>query len=549
MDKQQINSSGRYLEQLSDYSQARKAVPLVTSRALVKILSRHRKWLKFGPTVLALQVLHFALFPGLSFANQVGNSDSTVISQATVKKERRVALVIGNSNYAEKRLNNPLNDANDMAQALRNLGFEVSLKTDLNNRQMQEEIGKFNQELRPGGVGLFYYAGHGLQLNGENYLVPIGAKLNQENDVVYDTVPLGKVLGAMNAVKKSVNIVMIDACRTNPYSRGWRSTDLRGLSTISVSARGTFISFATGPGEVAADGNETDRNSPYTASVLKHITDPGLPIGTMFQQVRESVMKKTGEKQMPWDSSSLLGNFIFNSGDASYASSTSLASNQQVLPAISSSPQPITPPALAKNDPLSLASGSSVLPSKITAKQLVDYAYYKQRWISRKKDDLNGTISDLTELIRIEKETGKNDVIHFSYALRAKLYFDLGNMNASILDLSEAIKNREAMKFRQDPDNYYERGLAHEVLGNKKDAVADFNSAISLHGKRIKDPIDPNDELNSYIYRGDIYLHLGDKQNAIANFKKVMEIQRGRGLIDSIGYRMAERRLSSISTN
>jgi hypothetical protein len=224
------------------------------------------------------------------------------------QRERRTALVIGNGAYgADGKLNNPPNDATDMAQALRQLGFEVTLLTDANKRQIQEEIDQFNYQLRQGGVGLFYYAGHGVQVNGENYLIPIGARISREGDVEYEAVPLGKVLRAMEDAKNPVNIVLLDACRNNPYSRGWRSSS-RGLAFVQ-SAEGTFISFATAPGKEAADGE--GRNSPYTASLLQHIQTPDLPVPLLFQRVRQSVRKPTDNQQTPWESSSLIGNFAF----------------------------------------------------------------------------------------------------------------------------------------------------------------------------------------------------------------------------------------------
>jgi hypothetical protein len=233
--------------------------------------------------------------------------------QLLAQKERRTALVIGNGNYgAGGNLNNPPNDAADIGQALKELGFEVTLLQNANKRQMAEAINQFNRELHQGGVGLFYYAGHGVQVQGENYLVPVEAKIDRESDVAYEGLPLGKVLGAMEDAGNPVNIVLIDACRNNPYSRGWRDST-RGLASLSVSARGMFISFSTSPGKVAADG--FGRNSPYTASLLQYIQTPGLDLSSLFQRVRQSVDEKTQGQQLPWDSSSLIGDFAFNPTD------------------------------------------------------------------------------------------------------------------------------------------------------------------------------------------------------------------------------------------
>ena len=228
-------------------------------------------------------------------------------SRLLVQRQLRTALVIGNSNYkAAGKLDNPRNDATDVAQVLQTLGFKVTLLKDADKRRIEREIEDLNQQLRSGGIGLFFFAGHGMQVNGENYLIPIGATINRAQDVQYEAVPLGRILGAMEDANNPVNIVLIDACRDNPYSRSWRSSS-RGLAPVS--ARGTLISFATGPGEVASDG--AGRNSPYTASLLEHIHTPGIPVELMFKRVRQSVQAKTGQRQSPWEQSNLVGDFAF----------------------------------------------------------------------------------------------------------------------------------------------------------------------------------------------------------------------------------------------
>jgi uncharacterized caspase-like protein len=239
--------------------------------------------------------------------SQVNLSSLERSPQQVAQRERRTALVIGNGAYSDGRLQNPPNDAADMANALKQLGFEVTLLTDADKRRIEEAINQFNYQLRQGGVGLFYYAGHGVQVNGENYLIPIGAKTSREQDVQYEAVPLGRILGAMEDARNQINFVLVDACRNNPYSRGWRSSS-RGLADVRA-ARGTLISFATAPGQVAADGDA--RNSPYTASLLQHIQDPGVPVEVLFRNVRNSVIDKTGGEQTPWESTSLTGNFAF----------------------------------------------------------------------------------------------------------------------------------------------------------------------------------------------------------------------------------------------
>lgn len=232
-------------------------------------------------------------------------------TQSQAATEQRSALVIGNSAYGTGPLKNPVNDATDMATTLQKLGFKVMLKKNANLETMEEAVENFGNSLKRGGVGLFYFAGHGVQVNGINYLIPIGAKINKESDVKYRSVDANKILDEMANANNGLNIVILDACRDNPYARSFRSAS-RGLAIVSSAPTGTFISYSTSPGNVAADGK--GRNSPYTESLLKHMATPDLPIEHVFKKVRQELNTKTNGKQIPWELSSLSGDFIFNSG-------------------------------------------------------------------------------------------------------------------------------------------------------------------------------------------------------------------------------------------
>jgi len=220
--------------------------------------------------------------------------------------EQRIALVIGNSSYSSDPLKNPVNDATDMAAALQKLGFKVNLKKNANLETMEEAIEDFGNRLKKGGVGLFYYAGHGVQVNGINYLIPVGAKINKESDIRYKAVDAGRILDEMANANNGLNIVLFDACRDNPFGKSFRSAS-RGLAIVSNAPTGTFISYSTSPGQVARDGE--GRNSPYTKALLQHMQEPGVPIGDVFMNVRLKLRKETG--QVPWELSSLEGKFFF----------------------------------------------------------------------------------------------------------------------------------------------------------------------------------------------------------------------------------------------
>jgi uncharacterized caspase-like protein len=231
---------------------------------------------------------------------------SLVTSSVYSATEQRIALVIGNGTYSSGPLKNPVNDATDMAVALQQTGFTVVLKKNAHLQEMEEAIENFGNNLKRGGVGLFYFAGHGVQVNGVNYLLPIGAKINKESDVKYQAVDANKVLDEMASANNGLNIVMLDACRDNPFAKSFRSAS-RGLAIVSSAPTGTFISYSTGPGQVARDGD--GRNSPYTGALLQYMKEPGIPITDMFMKVRQKLRQETG--QVPWELSSLEGKFVF----------------------------------------------------------------------------------------------------------------------------------------------------------------------------------------------------------------------------------------------
>jgi hypothetical protein len=225
------------------------------------------------------------------------------------KSERRVALVIGNSSYAVSPLKNPVNDAHDIAKALTQLRFDVIYRENLNQNDMKRAIREFGARIRNGSVGLFYFAGHGVQVNGINYLVPVDAKIESAEEVEYECVDAGFVLAQMESAGNNMNIVILDACRNDPFVHSFRSAS-RGLAQMDAPS-GTLIAYATAPGSVASDGNA--RNGLYTQELLKFMQAPGLGIENVFKQVRISVRKLTNGKQTPWESSSLTGDFFFNS--------------------------------------------------------------------------------------------------------------------------------------------------------------------------------------------------------------------------------------------
>lgn len=222
----------------------------------------------------------------------------------------RTALVIGNAHYDEKPLKNPVNDAKSIAQALNDLGFDVTLYVDATERQLKDAIRKYGNTLKErGGVGLFYYAGHGMQADGHNYLLPVDAKIQKEQDVEFESVNLGRLLGELEYAENVLNILILDACRDNPFEAKFRSNGDGGLAPIYSMPVGTFIAYATAPGAVAFDG--TTEHGLFTQELLNAIQAPDTKLEDVFKQVRKHVRQKSGGRQIPWDNSSLEGDFYF----------------------------------------------------------------------------------------------------------------------------------------------------------------------------------------------------------------------------------------------
>lgn len=241
---------------------------------------------------------------------------------AAASGEKRVALVIGNSVYKDAPLKNPVNDARDMAAALRKLGFEVIEKTNVSQKEMNRAIVQFGEKLRADTVALFFYAGHGIQVKGKNYLIPVDAQIQSEASIRAETVDVDGVLDQLTV--SSLNIVILDACRNNPFERRFRSIG-GGLAQMDA-PKGSLIAYATAPGKTAADGDS--RNGLYTQELLKHIQTPDLPLEAVFKRVRVGVMTASGEVQTPWETSSLTGEFFFRS----VASANPAATQQLAAP-------------------------------------------------------------------------------------------------------------------------------------------------------------------------------------------------------------------------
>jgi hypothetical protein len=270
----------------------------------------------------AIILLNLIIFILSEFASAQGSTGNSGI-------EKRLALVIGNGKYINSmELANPVNDARAMKEALQKVGFDVYEYEDLNQSQIKKAIDDFGARLKQYPVGLFFYAGHGIQSKGSNYLIPVDASIQSEQQVEYDCVQADRVLGQMEAAGSKINIVILDACRNNPFERSWsRAANGTGLAFMNAPS-GSLIAYATSPGRTASDGSGS--NGLYTSALLENIKTPGINILQMFQNVRRTVSSKSEKQQIPWESTSLTADFFFVNSLSNTSALPDLSNNQNI---------------------------------------------------------------------------------------------------------------------------------------------------------------------------------------------------------------------------
>ena len=241
---------------------------------------------------------------------------SVFTASAQAPADIRIALVIGNAAYAgNAALANPANDARAMGETLKQLGFNVVEVRDGSKAQMTDAVAKVRDTLKgKQGIGMLYYAGHGLQLDWRNYMVPVDAKLGKASDVAEQTVDLNSVIDAFKLAGNRMNIVVLDACRDNPFAGSAASG--KGLAQLDAPP-GTFLAYATAPGNVAEDGDAKSGNGLYTQYLLEELKKPTAKIEDVFKRVRLNVRKQSQGRQVPWESTSLEDDFVFNDGTRS----------------------------------------------------------------------------------------------------------------------------------------------------------------------------------------------------------------------------------------
>jgi uncharacterized caspase-like protein len=388
----------------------------------------------------------------------------------TAGAEPRTALVIGNAAYAEGALPNPVNDARDMAATLRQVGFEVSIGENRNRRQMEDLIREFGRKIRGGGVGMFYFAGHGVQVGGANYLIPIGAVINGEAEVKYEAVDAGFVLAQMEEARNRLNIVVLDACRNNPFARSFRSSS-SGLASIDAPV-GTLIAYATAPGRTASDGS--GRNGLYTKELLAAMRVPDLKIEEVFKRARSEVRRQSNNQQIPWEASSIEGDFYFTTPG--------------VLPA-----QPMATPAPTPG----VRPAQPVSTSAPALAELLRQAY-----VLLCRNDYEGAISAARQALIVDPDSG------VAYRFLYKAYLFQHDSDRSNQARDNALRLLKAPK---DAMEYEARGAVYFATDRQR-AIADFSEAIRLDPKLA----------SAYGGRGYAYYEQKEYDLAIADYSKAI---------------------------
>lgn len=318
----------------------------------------------------------------------------------------RIALVIGNAKYAHApKLKNPVNDARAIADKLKQVGFRVVMGIDLEVDDLRAKILEFSRQIEKADVALLYYAGHAVQVDGRNLIIPIDANIKNEADLDFQSIPLNLILRQMER-RNRTNLVFLDACRDNPFAKdlarsmGSRSLGLgRGLARVS-SGLGTLIAFATQPGNVAYDGDPKAKHSPFTSALLEYIAIPGHDINTLLIKVRQKVIAMTNGKQVPWENSSLTGAFYFLTEQAQKAASAPQPSNPKTGSSGASDPRASNQQKLAQATPAPKTAAPNAIASQIELEFWRSVRDSKNRELigAYLKRYPNGSFADLAKL-------------------------------------------------------------------------------------------------------------------------------------------------------
>jgi tetratricopeptide (TPR) repeat protein len=452
---------------------------------------------------------------------------------APVESGRRVALVIGNNSYPASPLKNAVNDAQAMARELKTAGFEVIELVDANREQMDTAVNAFVGRLPRGGVALFYYSGHGTQINERNYLAPVDLKPVNAVQVRTRSLDAGEVLEEMQGAGTDLQIMILDACRDNPFT-GARSAGQRGLTPMK-SGRGAFVAYATAPG-MTADDRAENQNGLYTAELLRALRKPGLPLEAVFKETAGAVQKASDGHQVPWVASSVDGTFYFHPPaepaepvqETKTGSDVALRAEVEYWASIRDSNRRELFEAYLRRYPNgqyveiarvrlealapSVPAPAAPAPVKVVAAP-PPVAPAKAAFERGDRQLANGlykmAVESYSEAIRLQPDYAD------AFAWRAMSYRDLGQYNEALADYSRALEIR--------PDywpNLDSRGELRMLLKQYQEAVADFTRAIEVGGNHLTGSF----LAGVYKNRAEALSRLGDRQHALEDLNRVVEL-------------------------
>ena len=453
--------------------------------------------------------------------------------------ESRIALVIGNSSYAANPLENPVNDVRAMAKTLEKTGFKVIKRENASQKDMVESIAMFGEELRKGGgVGLFYYAGHGMQIKGRNFLVPVNADIKREDDAIYMAVDANMVTDKMEGAKNRLNIVILDACRNNPYARSSRS-GAGGLAQMDAPV-GTLVAFSTAPGSVASDGS--GQNGLYTQHLLSNIEQPGLRIEEIFKKVRLGVRLDSDGQQIPWENTSLEGEFFFTPGNMAPPPSVLVGTGRNPPPGVA---------AITKTERgYRLLQEGKIDQSEAVFKEIAVDKNPEVSWMGKEGMAeimlVHGKIDDVLAATQAIISEAPNRTA--PYLIRGRALAISGNSHDAELTVKNSIARGKLTDFSWQKSNAYVATANFERKSNPTEAAKLYEkatkedpqsvTALSNHAALLKDngdpkkaaellekaqAIDPNDKLTQALLR--------QTQEAIAQQK---DLQRQKYIDDSV---------------
>jgi tetratricopeptide (TPR) repeat protein len=470
--------------------------------------------------MIALILLLGSLSPVMADdTSKCKQQESRAIKIVPAPSERRTALVIGNAAYENSPLANTINDACAIAAVLRQVGFEVTLRLNTKLIPMRQAIDTFVEQLKQGGVGLFYFAGHGIQADGENYLLPIDtANIKRVSSLIDLTVRVGNITGGMEEAKNRFNIVILDACRDNPLPRSTRGSG-KGLASVNA-AQGFFIAYSTAPNTTAADGPRGS-HSPYAEQLIRYLAKPGWAIESVFKKVREGVSAATGGNQVTWESVSIIGDFFF------VPSSTTL----RVPPR---PPEPPQPPNGEGKPP-----GPSRLPA-IPAAQDEAYQMLAQGDIDTAVAVFQGFLDQDEPQIQSQGQTGLAAVawargdaqqtlehaaqaetldpeVVYSYVLRGHLLWQQGKTEEAAAAYRTATAKTHGLPWQQ--------AVAYNRLGRLYAAQGDVQHALEQYDKALSQPTGGHpDTVIAYTNKGHLLATMGKFHEAIVHYRQAQQL-------------------------